>query len=132
MAACTARDKHGTPETWLPSITARCTGLIAAKAMRGISVMVLSNEVGVQIKKHVPKFLEGLETEKLERELREAKAEVQLLQMRYDTLESKAKAQRDIQKSQFDQLDEYNRRIRDLRRALQDAQADKEDAERKA
>jgi hypothetical protein len=78
------------------------------------------------------KFLEGLETEKLERELREAKAEVQLLQMRYDTLESKAKAQRDIQKSQFDQLDEYNRRIRDLRRALQDAQADKEDAERKA
>ena len=31
-----------------------------------------------------------------------------------------------MQKAQFDQLDEYNRRIRDLRRALQDSEADKD------
>ena len=30
--------------------------------MRGISIMVLSDEVEVQIKKHVPQFLESLQT----------------------------------------------------------------------
>ena len=59
-------------------------------------------------------------------ELREAKAEAQLLEMRYKQLEENTRAQRDVQKAQFDQLDEYNRRIRDLRRALQDSEADKD------
>jgi len=47
--------------------------------------------------------------------------------MRYDQLEAKTRAQRDVQKGQFDQLDEYNRRIRDLRRALNDAQHERDD-----
>mmetsp|Transcript_13726 Transcript_13726/g.42525 ORF Transcript_13726/g.42525 Transcript_13726/m.42525 type:complete len:2018 (+) Transcript_13726:191-6244(+) len=59
-------------------------------------------------------------------ELREAKAEAQLLEMRYKQLEENTRAQRDVQKAQFDQLDEYNRRIRDLRRALQDSETDKD------
>ena len=39
-------------------------------------------------------------------ELREAKAEAQLLEMRYKQLEENTRAQRDVQKAQFDQLDE--------------------------
>ena len=68
----------------------------------------------------------AVETVGLEREAREARAQVQLLQMRYDHLETKAKAQSELQKGSFEQLDEYNRRIRELRRALQDAQSEKE------
>lgn len=72
------------------------------------------------------RFADGLERDTHDSELREAKAEAQLLQMRYKQLEENTKAQRDVQKAQFDQLDEYNRRIRDLRRALQDSEADKD------
>jgi glycine cleavage system pyridoxal-binding protein P len=38
---------------------------------------------------------------------------------RYDHLEAKTKAQSEIQQGSIDQLEEYNSRIRDLRRALQ-------------
>lgn len=38
---------------------------------------------------------------------------------RYDHLEAKTKAQSEIQQGSIDQLEEYNERIRDLRRALQ-------------
>ena len=51
---------------------------------------------------------------------------------RYDHLEAKAKAQTEIQQGSIDQLEEYNERIRDLRRGLQQAQSEKEAAELQA
>ena len=44
-------------------------------------------------------------------------------------MESKTKAQNELQQGSFEQLEEYNRRIRDLRRQVQEAQHDKEVAE---
>lgn len=64
--------------------------------------------------------------------VREAKAEVQLLKMRYDALETKFKAQIELQKGSFQQLEEYNCKIRELRTALSEAQASKEDVQARA
>jgi len=44
-------------------------------------------------------------------------------------MSSKTKAQNELQQGSFEQLEEYNRRIRDLRRQVQEAQHDKEVAE---
>ena len=68
----------------------------------------------------------------LQREVRESHARHQLLQTRFDHLEAKARAQRELQGGSFDQLEELNRQVRDLRRALQQAGEDKEAAEEKA
>ena len=51
-------------------------------------------------------------------ELREAKAEAQLLEMRYKQLEENTRAQRDVQKAQFDQLDECVARRFEVLRCL--------------
>ena len=47
---------------------------------------------------------------------------------RYEHLEAKNQAQSEIQHSSIDQLEDYNSRLRDLRRALQETQRDKEEA----
>ena len=52
-------------------------------------------------------------------ELREAKAEAQLLEIRYKQLEENTRAQRDVQKAQFDQLDECVARRPGVWRRLQ-------------
>jgi hypothetical protein len=69
---------------------------------------------------------------RLQRELHDSRAKLQLLQTRYDHLEAKARAQNELQQGSYDQLEEYNRRIRELRRALQDVQLDKARAEERA
>ena len=76
--------------------------------------------------------LQGEEIIRLQRELRDTSAKLQLLQTRYDHMESKTKAQNELQHGSFEQLEEYNRRIRDLRMKLQEAQHDKEVADSRA
>ncbi|GMH97812.1 hypothetical protein TrST_g7069 [Triparma strigata] len=75
---------------------------------------------------------EGEEIIRLQRELRDTAAKLQLLQTRYDHMESKTKAQNELQQGSFEQLEEYNRKIRDLRMKLQEAQHDKEVADSRA
>ena len=55
----------------------------------------------------------------LQRELRDKSAQLHLAKSRYDQLEEKARAQREIQERTLGRLDEYNRTVRDLRRKLQ-------------
>ncbi|GMH77661.1 hypothetical protein TrRE_jg7069 [Triparma retinervis] len=76
--------------------------------------------------------VEGEEILRLQRELRDTAAKLQLLQTRYDHMESKTKAQNELQQGSFEQLEEYNRKIRDLRMKVQEAQHDKEVAEARA
>ena len=75
---------------------------------------------------------EGEEVMRLQRELRDTGAKLQLLQTRYDHMESKTKAQNELQQGSFEQLEEYNRKIRDLRMKVQEAQHDREVAEARA
>ena len=56
----------------------------------------------------------------LQRELQDTKAQLHLLQTRYDHLEAKARAQTELQQGSFDQLEDYNKQIRRLRGVLQD------------
>mmetsp|Transcript_13984 Transcript_13984/g.18340 ORF Transcript_13984/g.18340 Transcript_13984/m.18340 type:complete len:404 (-) Transcript_13984:32-1243(-) len=75
---------------------------------------------------------ESEEILRLQGELRSTTAKLQLLQTRYDHLEAKAKAQRELQEGSLDQLEEYNKRLRDLRRVNQDLVAEKQVAEARA
>ena len=59
----------------------------------------------------------------LQRELRDKSAQLHLAKSRYDQLEEKARAQREIQERTLGRLDEYNRTVRDLRRKLQVAES---------
>eukprot|EP00618_Florenciella_parvula_P035425 CAMPEP_0119482828 /NCGR_PEP_ID=MMETSP1344-20130328/10518_1 /TAXON_ID=236787 /ORGANISM="Florenciella parvula, Strain CCMP2471" /LENGTH=1126 /DNA_ID=CAMNT_0007517281 /DNA_START=194 /DNA_END=3571 /DNA_ORIENTATION=+ len=68
----------------------------------------------------------------LQRELQDTKAQLHLLQTRYDHLEAKARAQTELQQGSFDQLEDYNKQIRRLRGVLQDLQSDKIAAEARA
>ena len=67
-----------------------------------------------------------------QRELQDTKAQLHLLQTRYDHLEAKARAQTELQQGSFDQLEDYNKQIRRLRGVLQDLQSDKIAAEARA
>ena len=53
----------------------------------------------------------------LQRDLRNKNAQLSLAQTRYEHLEEKTKAQREIQERTLSRLDEYNRTLRDLRSA---------------
>lgn len=62
----------------------------------------------------------------------EAQADVQMLRLRYDSLETKFKSQSELQQKTFQKLEEYNEEIRDLRNTLGRVQMEKADAEDRA
>ncbi|KDO29496.1 hypothetical protein SPRG_06036 [Saprolegnia parasitica CBS 223.65] len=76
--------------------------------------------------------LGSLEVEQLQRELRDRQAQLVILNARFDNLESKAVAEREIQEKTLDQMESFNRVIHRLRAELQDAQMAKEELEKRA
>ncbi|OQR84976.1 hypothetical protein ACHHYP_12456 [Achlya hypogyna] len=72
------------------------------------------------------------EVEQLQRELRDRQAQLVILNARFDNLESKAAAEREIQEKTLEQMDSFNRVIHRLRAELQDAQLAKEALDKRA
>ena len=75
---------------------------------------------------------EAAEVMRLERELRDTNAQLQLLQSRCEAVESKARAQSELHTSATKRLDEYNANIHELHRKLQDVEHEKKNAEYRA
>ena len=69
---------------------------------------------------------------RLQRELFDSEGQAPAAADAVHHLESKAKAQVELQQGSYDQLEDYNRRIRELRRAVQDLQLEKTNAEARA
>ncbi|EQC26389.1 hypothetical protein SDRG_15734 [Saprolegnia diclina VS20] len=76
--------------------------------------------------------LGSVEVEQLQRELRDRQAQLVILNARFDNLESKAVAEREIQEKTLEQMESFNRVIHRLRAELQDAQMAKEQLEKRA
>ncbi|KAG5181255.1 hypothetical protein JKP88DRAFT_241524 [Tribonema minus] len=74
----------------------------------------------------------GSEVARLQKELRDAQARHQLLAARYEHLEARGRAQGTLHAGSVDRLEETNRQMRDLRRALQDMAHQKDVAEARA
>ncbi|CAM9344057.1 unnamed protein product, partial [Phaeothamnion confervicola] len=72
------------------------------------------------------------EEEAAARELRDARARLQLVQTRHDHLEAKARAQAELYEGTVERLEESNRQLRDMRRTMQELRHDKDVAEAKA
>ncbi|CAK4615697.1 unnamed protein product [Aphanomyces euteiches] len=69
--------------------------------------------------------------ERLQRELRDRQAQLVILNARYDNLESKAMAEREIQEKTLEQMDKFNRVIHRLRSELEEAHVVREELEKK-
>ncbi|RHZ32166.1 hypothetical protein DYB31_006299 [Aphanomyces astaci] len=69
--------------------------------------------------------------EQLQRELRDRQAQLVILNARFDNLESKAMAEREIQEKTLEQMDNFNRVIHRLRSELQEAHMVRDDMEKK-
>lgn len=67
------------------------------------------------------------EMEDLSRELRDKQAKLSILTNRYEKLESKSKAERDIQSRTLEQMETFNRAIRELRKQLQQVSAERDE-----
>jgi len=68
----------------------------------------------------------------LQREIREAHSRFQLLQSRYDHLEAKSRAQAELHGGSFDQMEELNSQLRELRRNLQQITEERDELLEKA
>ncbi|ETW06803.1 hypothetical protein H310_02954 [Aphanomyces invadans] len=69
--------------------------------------------------------------EHLQRELRDRQAQLVILNARFDNLESKAMAEREIQEKTLEQMDNFNRVIHRLRSDLQEAHVVRDEMEKK-
>ncbi|KAF0693948.1 Aste57867_15131 [Aphanomyces stellatus] len=73
----------------------------------------------------------GDDVEQLRRELRDRQAQLVILNARYDNLESKAMAEREIQEKTLEQMDNFNRVIHRLRSELQETQVARDESDKK-
>jgi Ca2+-binding EF-hand superfamily protein len=75
---------------------------------------------------------ESEQVARLQRDLREAQTKVALFQTRYEHLEARERAQHDLHEGSVDRLEEANKQLRELRRALQDIAHERDLAAAKA